>query len=74
MLKKFSVKSSLGSQFNCTGLNGLRKAGVLKGEYSCQNQTVADESGAARCGKGAGISLLLSVVVVGVFIRDFVMF
>ncbi|KAK0644230.1 hypothetical protein B0T16DRAFT_417359 [Cercophora newfieldiana] len=49
VLKKFVVKSSLGAdQFNCSQLNELRKSGILKGEYSCQGQTVPDESGVGR--------------------------
>ena len=43
--KKFSVHSTLGAdKLNYTQLNDLRKHGALKGEYSCQDQTVADES------------------------------
>jgi len=46
---KFVVKSTV-EGFDCKGLNELRKAGVLKGEYSCQGKTVADESKESAAG------------------------
>ena len=58
VLSKFVVNSSLGSGFNCSGLNSLRKAGHLRGEYSCQNQTVADENGGRKAISGAMAWLL----------------
>ncbi|KAK0624272.1 hypothetical protein B0T14DRAFT_495576 [Immersiella caudata] len=37
-------------EFNCQGLNGLRRKGVFRGEYSCQGGTVEVENGVARNG------------------------
>ncbi len=49
MLQKFVAESLLSQdQFNCTGLNSLRKAAILRGKCPCQGQTVKDESGARR--------------------------
>lgn len=64
VLKKFSVTSS--EPLNCSKLNELRKLGVLKGEYSCQGQTVADESRAGRdFGLGIGLGLTIAVILWG---------
>ncbi|KAK0745913.1 hypothetical protein B0T18DRAFT_139642 [Schizothecium vesticola] len=64
VLKKFSVTSS--QPLNCSKLNELRKLGVLKGEYSCQGQTVADESRAGRdIGLGIGSALTIAAILWG---------
>ena len=64
VLKKFSVTSS--QPLNCSKLNELRKLGVLKGEYSCQGQTVADESRAGRdVGLGIGFALTIAAIIWG---------
>jgi len=45
VLNKFEVYSDLtGVDFNCSKLNELRRAGILQGEYTCNWQTVRDES------------------------------
>jgi len=65
VLSKFVVNSSLAG-FNCIDLNSLRRAGHLKGEYSCQNQTVADESQASsrrNARSSAMVRLLLSLFI-----------
>ncbi|KAK3693403.1 hypothetical protein B0T22DRAFT_532662 [Podospora appendiculata] len=74
VLSKFIVASTLGpDQCNCTALNTLRKNGALKGEYSCQGQTVPDESQpsssrtpqpAVNAGLAFMMSLLVSTVAV----------
>lgn len=64
VLQKFSVTSS--EPLNCSKLNELRKLGVLKGEYSCQGQTVADESRAVRdFGIGIGLGLTIAAILWG---------
>lgn len=67
---KFVVRSAV-EGFDCRGLNELRKGGVLKGEYSCQGQTVADESKDSRAGvvqgSRAGFLAVGVVMVWGLF-------
>ena len=48
--KKFFIESwpNRSSEFDCTELNDLRRKGIFKGEYSCQGESVDDESRARR--------------------------
>jgi len=48
--RKFFIESwpNRSSEFDCTELNDLRRKGIFKGEYSCQGETVEDESSARQ--------------------------
>ncbi|KAK0624225.1 hypothetical protein B0T14DRAFT_583471 [Immersiella caudata] len=71
VLNKFEVYSDVtGIGFNCSKLNELRRAGILQGEYTCNFQTVPDEtaSGVGRIqvpGQGLwGVALGVAMVLV----------
>ena len=66
VLNKFVVNSSLGRAFDCAGLHDIRKEGLLKGDYSCQGETVAIQNTGARFGHDTK-TVLLVLFLAGLF-------
>jgi hypothetical protein len=66
ILQKLAVRSSPSKdEFNCSKSHEVRKLRIFKGECSCQNETVADRSGAGRsAGSFSVILYILGLLII----------
>jgi hypothetical protein len=63
--QRFFVRSTLGpDQFNCIQLDNIRRAGFLKGDYSCQNNSIGDQSGISRAPGAKFLGALLIFITI----------